>query len=96
MSSNLTGIPPRGVPQFSATFKCGHCDAEKPPILALNTMMPLDYFIGGKRGKISTLRTITVCGLCNYIISIQFLPVDIEMGPVTAQPPQDDGSRILV
>jgi hypothetical protein len=99
MSQNPTRFPGRsGVPpEFKPTFKCPWCSTEKPAIMALNTLIPLDYFIGGNQGSISTLRTIVVCASCNNIISVQFLPLDLQAAPVPGQQaPEDDGSKIIV
>jgi hypothetical protein len=62
-------------------YHCPECKAENVPLAVLNTPQPLRYVFGKQTGEIVTLRSITCCGACGCVLSIQFLPVDIQLPP---------------
>lgn len=62
----------------AAKYKCPVCEAEDFPIMLLNTITPLSYAVGNEVGQLTALRTIAGCGNCRSVLSIQFIPVDIQ------------------
>jgi hypothetical protein len=62
-------------------YHCPECKAENFPLAVLNTPQPLRYVVGKQTGEIATLRSITCCSACGCVLSIQFLPFDIQVWP---------------
>jgi hypothetical protein len=79
---NILQNPPQSP---SAKYQCPVCEQETFPIMLINSIVPVKYAIGKEVGQITALRTISGCGNCRSVISIQFIPVDVPV-PIVGQP----------